>query len=309
LLNLFFYILVTPIFSTSIMRSLYLNQALGQAGEAVDRMENLTDVAPLPKAFDPKPITGYEIEFREVSFSYPGSEQKAIDGISFILPEGKTVALVGASGSGKTTIARLVPRFWDADAGRVSIGGTDVKSIAPEELMRNVSFVFQNTRLFKTSLLENIRYGSHHASRQDIDRAIELAQCREIVDKLPEGLNTRIGTAGTFLSGGEQQRVILARAILKDAPIVVLDEATAFADPENEHLIQKALGTLTRGKTVLMIAHRLSSVISVDCILVIDNGGIAEQGNHEALIDKQGLYAKLWHEYQKSVRWTIGREV
>lgn len=309
LLNLIFYILVTPIFASSIMRSIYLKRAMEQAGEAVDRIEALIDVTPLPKASDPKPVTGHDIEFREVSFSYPGSEQKAVDGISFTLPEGKTYALVGASGSGKTTVARLVPRFWDADAGRVAIGGTDVKEIAPDELMRNVSFVFQNTRLFKTSLLENIRYGSPHVTRQAIDRAVELAQCREIVDKLPEGLSTRIGTEGTYLSGGEQQRIALARAILKDAPIVVLDEATAFADPENEHLIQKALRMLTRGKTVLMIAHRLSSVATVDSILVIDNGRIAEQGDHQNLIDQQGLYAKMWHEYQKSVQWTIGRQV
>ena len=309
LLNLIFYILVTPVFASSIMRSIYLKRALEQAGEAVDRMESLTTVAPLPKASDPKPVTGHEIEFREVSFSYPGSEQKAVDGISFTLPEGKTYALVGASGGGKTTIARLVPRFWDADAGRVAVGGTDVKEIAPEELMRNVSFVFQNTRLFKTSLLENIRYGSPHATRQAVDRAVELAQCREIVDKLPKGLSTRIGTEGTYLSGGEQQRIVLARAILKDAPIVVLDEATAFTDPENEHLIQKALRTLARGKTVLMIAHRLSSVVDVDSILVIDNGRIAEQGNHRNLIDQQGLYARMWHEYQKSVQWTVGRQV
>ena len=309
LLNLIFYILVTPIFASSIMRSIYLKRALEQAGEAVDRMENLTTVEPLPKASDPKPVTGHDIEFREVSFSYPGSDQKAVDGISFTLPEGKTYALVGASGGGKTTIARLVPRFWDADAGRVAIGGTDVKEIAPEELMRNVSFVFQNTRLFKTTLMENIRYGSPHATRQAVDRAVELAQCREFVDKLPEGLNTRIGIEGTYLSGGEQQRIVLVRAILKDAPIVVLDEATAFADPENEHLIQKALRTLARGKTVLMIAHRLSSVATVDSILVIDNGRIAEQGNHRDLIDQQGLYANMWHEYQKSVQWTVGRQV
>ena len=309
LLNLIFYILVTPIFASSIMRSIYLKRAVEQAGEAVDRLENLTTVASLPKASDPKPVTGHEIEFREVSFSYPGNDRKAVDGISFTLPEGKTYALVGASGGGKTTIARLVPRFWDAGAGRVSIGGTDVKDIAPEELMRNVSFVFQNTRLFKTSLLENIRYGSPHATRLAVDRAVELAQCREIVDKLPEGLNTRIGIEGTYLSGGEQQRIVLARAILRDAPIVVLDEATAFADPENEHLIQKALKTLARGKTVLMIAHRLSSVTTVDSILVIENGRIAEQGNHRDLINQQGLYANMWHEYQKSVQWTVGRQV
>jgi ATP-binding cassette subfamily B protein len=235
--------------------------------------------------------------------------QKAIDDISFTIPEGKTYALVGASGSGKTTIARLVPRFWDADTGQVTIGGSDVKDISPKELMQHVSFVFQNTRLFKTTLLENIRYGNPHATDQAIEQAVDLAQCREIIDKLPDGLNTQIGTNGTYLSGGEQQRIALARAILKDAPIVVLDEATAFSDPENEHLIQKALGKLTQGKTVLTIAHRLTSVVDVDSILVIDRGKIAEQGNHHELINRQGLYARMWNEYQKSIEWTIGKEV
>ncbi len=309
LLNFVFYILITPIFAVSIMRSMHLNQAVGQATEAVNRMEELTDVKPLEEATEPKSINGYEIEFSEVSFRYPGSEQNALNSISFTVPEGKTFALVGASGGGKTTIARLVPRFWDAGEGRVTIGGTDVKEIASRELMRHISFVFQNTRLFKTSLLENIRYGTPGASREEIERAVDLAQCREIVDKLPERWDTRIGTEGIYLSGGEQQRVALARAILKDAPIVVLDEATAFTDPENEHLIQKALGVLTRGKTVLMIAHRLTSVVNVDTILVIKNGTIAERGSHSELIDKQGVYTKMWNDYQQSIQWTIEREV
>ena len=309
LLNLVFYILITPIFAVSVMRSMHLNQAMGQATEAVNRTEELTSVQPLKEATDPKSINGYEIEFSEVSFRYPGSEQTAIDGISFKIPEGKTFALVGASGGGKTTIARLVPRFWDVGEGKVTIGGTDVKEIASQELMGNISFVFQNTRLFKTSLLENIRYGTPGASREEIERAVDLAQCREIVDKLPDRWDTRIGTEGIYLSGGEQQRVALARAILKDAPIVVLDEATAFTDPENEHLIQKALGVLTRGKTVLMIAHRLTSVVNVDTILVIKNGRIAEQGSHPELVEKQGVYTKMWNDYQQSIQWTIEREV
>lgn len=308
LLNLVFYVLITPIFGLCIMRSMHLNQAFGQATEAVNRTETLTDVASLPEASNPKPITSHEITFKDVSFGYPGSNQKAVDGISFTLPEGKTYALVGTSGGGKTTIARLVPRFWDTDEGSVCIGDIDVKEIASGELMQHVSFVFQNTRLFKTSLLENIRYGTPEATIESIERAVDLAQCREIVEKLPEGLNTRIGTQGVYLSGGEQQRVALARAILKDAPIVVLDEATAFTDPENEHLIQKALGVLTRGKTVLMIAHRLTSVMNVDEILVVDRGRIIEQGTHYKLLEKRGQYAKMWNEYQESVQWTITRE-
>ncbi|MBE9469337.1 MAG: ABC transporter ATP-binding protein [Bacteroidetes bacterium] len=309
LVNLFFYILITPVFAQSMMKSMYMNQALGQAKEAVNRMEKLTDVEPLPVLNNPKTITGHDICFKNVSFIYPGAKQKAIDNISFIIPKGKTVALVGASGSGKTTIARLVPRFWDADTGKVCIGGTDVKEIDQKELMNNVSFVFQNTKLFKTSLLGNIKYGNLDASNEEVERAVDLAQCREIICKLPDGLNTKIGVEGTYLSGGEQQRIALARAILKDAPIVVLDEATAFTDPENEYLIQKALGKLTKGKTVLLIAHRLTSVMDADIILVIDKSKIAEQGNHYELLNKQGIYSKMWNEYQQSIKWTIGKEI
>lgn len=308
LLDLIFFILITPVFAQSVIKNMYMNQAMGQATEAVNRIETLTNVNPLPLASNPVSIRGHEISFMGASFTYPGSVQKAIDDISFTIPEGKTYALVGASGSGKTTIARLVPRFWDADTGQVTIGGTDVKDIAPKELMQHVSFVFQNTRLFKTTLLENIRYGNPQATDHAIEKAVNLAQCREIIDKLPDGLNTKIGTNGTYLSGGEQQRIALARAILKDAPIVILDEATAFSDPENEHLIQKALGKLTQGKTVLTIAHRLTSVVDVDSILVIDKGKIAEQGNHHELINRQGVYSGMWNEYQKSIQWTIGKE-
>ncbi len=308
LLNLFLYILITPVFSQSIMRSMYLNQALGQAREAVTRVENLTNTKPLSVSDTPQNITGHEISFTNVSFSYPGANQKAVDNAHFNIPEGKTVALVGPSGGGKTTIARLLPRFRDADAGQVCIGGVNVKDIAPKELMEHISFVFQNTRLFKTSLLENIKYGNPNAPLNDVEKAVDWAQCREIINKLPDGLNTRIGTEGTYLSGGEQQRIVLARAILKNAPIVVLDEATAFTDPENEHLIQMALQKLTKNKTVLMIAHRLTSVQNADNILVIKKGQIVEQGSHQELLKKEGLYTNMWNEYQQSVHWTIGKE-
>ncbi len=307
-LDLIFYILITPIFAQSLTKNTNLNQALGQAAEAVTRIEELTDVQPLPVASNLLPVTGHEISFENVSFSYPGSMQKAIDGISFTIPEGQTFALVGASGSGKTTIARLIPRFWDADFGTVSIGEIDVRDIDPKVLMRHVSFVFQNTRLFKTTLDENIRYGNPHATDDALQRAVDLAQCREIIDRLPLGLQTKIGTQGTYLSGGEQQRIGLARAILKDAPIVVLDEATAFSDPENEHLILKALEKLTKGKTVLMIAHHLTSVKNVDAILVIEKGEIAEHGGHDELLNRQGIYAGMWNEYQRSIKWTVERE-
>ena len=309
LLNFFLFVLITPVFSQSIMKSMYLNQALGQASEAIGRLENLVAYEHLTVVEHPQPVKEFSIQFEKVSFSYPGSNQKAVDDVSFTIPQGNTVALVGASGGGKTTIARLVPRFWEATEGKVLIGGINVREIAPEELMKYISFVFQNTKLFKTSLLENIKYGNPDATMEEVERAVDMAQCREIINKLPLGLNTKIGTEGTYLSGGEQQRIVLARAILKNAPIIVLDEATAFADPENEHLIQQALKELTKGKTVLMIAHRLSSITDADNILVIDKGKIAEQGTHANLLGKQGIYYHMWNEYQQSVRWTIGKEV
>ena len=309
LLNFFLFVLITPVFSQSIMKSMYLNQALGQASEAIGRLENLVAYEHLTVVEHPQPVKEFSIQFEKVSFSYPGANQKAVDDVSFTIPQGNTVALVGASGGGKTTIARLVPRFWEATEGKVLIGGINVREIAPEELMKYISFVFQNTKLFKTSLLENIKYGNPDATMEEVERAVDMAQCREIINKLPLGLNTKIGTEGTYLSGGEQQRIVLARAILKNAPIIVLDEATAFADPENEHLIQQALKELTKGKTVLMIAHRLSSITDADNILVIDKGKIAEQGTHANMLGKQGIYYHMWNEYQQSVRWTIGKEV
>lgn len=309
LLNFFLFVLITPVFSQSIMKSMYLNQALGQASEAIGRLENLVAYEHLTVVEHSQPVKEFSIQFEKVSFSYPGANQKAVDDVSFTIPQGNTVALVGASGGGKTMIARLVPRFWEATEGKVLIGGINVREIAPEELMKYISFVFQSTKLFKTSLLENIKYGNPDATMEEVERAVDMAQCREIINKLPLGLNTKIGTEGTYLSGGEQQRIVLARAILKNAPIIVLDEATAFADPENEHLIQQALKELTKGKTVLMIAHRLSSITDADNILVIDKGKIAEQGTHANLLGKQGIYYHMWNEYQQSVRWTIGKEV
>ena len=307
-LDFFLFVLITPVFSQAVMRSMYLGQALGQAQEAVGRMESLLDYTPLPIARVTETPLRFDVSFEDVSFTYPGTSRKAIDGVSFTIPEGKRYALVGASGGGKTTIARMLPRFWDADEGEVRIGGVNVKDIAPEVLMQSVSFVFQNPRLFKSSLLENIRYGNPRASLSEVNRAIDMAQCREIIDRLPQGLDTRIGAEGTYLSGGERQRVVLARAILKDAPVIVLDEATAFADPENEEQIQKALKELARGKTVLMIAHRLSSVTDADRILVISDGKVAEQGTHNELLKQNGIYCRMWNEYQQSVSWTIGKE-
>uniref|UniRef100_A0AB33IMR0 ABC transporter ATP-binding protein n=1 Tax=Prevotella sp. GTC17253 TaxID=3236793 RepID=A0AB33IMR0_9BACT len=303
--DMILYVLIAPIISVNVMKTMYLSQNLFLANEAMERLENLTCALPLPDCETPRKVKAFDICFHDVSFRYEGAEKDAVSHIDLTIPEGKTIALVGASGSGKTTIARLIPRFWDVREGCVCIGGIDVRQMDKEELMHSVSFVFQNTRLFKTSILENIRYGSPEATLEQVNRAIDLSQSREIIERLPQGLETVIGAEGTYLSGGEQQRIVLARAILKDAPIVVLDEATAFADPENEHLIRRALAHLTRGKTVLMIAHRLTTVQDADSIVVVQNGGIAEQGTHGELIACKALYYKMWNEYQKSVAWKL----
>jgi ATP-binding cassette subfamily B protein len=257
---------------------------------------------------NPKKIIKKSLEFKDVVFSYDGANKRAIDKISFKLNEGETMALVGPSGGGKTTIARLAARFWDVDEGEVLVGGVNVKDISKEELMNNISFVFQNTNLFKGTLKENVTFGKQGISDYTINKAIDASQSREIIDNLKDGLDTVIGSKGTYLSGGEQQRIALARAMVKNAPIVLLDEATAFADPENEHLIQKALHKLSQNKTSLMIAHRLTTVRDVDKILVIDDGKIVEQGSHEELMKNKGLYRTMWDEYQKTIEWKISAD-
>lgn len=299
------YVLIAPIIAANVMKAMHLSQNLFLANEAVDRLEKLTATPPLPESSKPEKAAAFDVSLRNVSFRYEAAERDAVSHIDLDIPQGKTVALVGASGSGKTTIARLIPRFWDVREGSLKIGGVDVRHMDKAMLMRNVSFVFQNTRLFKTSILENIRYGNPDATIEQVNRAVDLSQSREIIERLPQGLDTVIGAEGTYLSGGEQQRIVLARAILKDAPIVVLDEATAFADPENEHLIRQAFAHLTCGKTVLMIAHRLTTVQDADNIVVVDNGRIAEQGTHQQLMEQATLYYKMWNEYQKSVAWKL----
>ena len=299
------YVLIAPIIAANVMKAMHLSENLFLANEAVDRLEKLTATPPLPESYEPEKAAAFDVSLRNVSFRYEAAEHDAVSHINLDIPQGKTVALVGASGSGKTTIARLIPRFWDVREGSLKIGGVDVRHMDKAMLMRNVSFVFQNTRLFKTSILENIRYGNPDATIEQVNRAVDLSQSREIIERLPQGLNTVIGAEGTYLSGGEQQRIVLARAILKDAPIVVLDEATAFADPENEHLIRQAFAHLTCGKTVLMIAHRLTTVQDADNIVVVDNGRIAEQGTHQQLMEQATLYYKMWNEYQKSVAWKL----
>ena len=305
IVNMMIYVLVTPLFSQCVMRSMYLSNATNQAGIAVDRINDIARTKDLEVCDNPVPMQKFDVEFRNVNFTYPDTDKQVLSDISLTVPAGHTVALVGPSGGGKSTIAKLLPRFFDVEEGEITIGGISVKQIDPKELMKNISFVFQNTRLFKMSILDNVRYGTPDATLEQVNEALDLAQCREIIDKLPNGIHTVIGSKGTYLSGGEQQRVVLARAILKNAPIVVLDEATAFADPENERLIQEALRKLAKGKTVLMIAHRLTSIVNADEILVIENGEIVERGTHNELIEKSGVYAKMWAEYQQSTTWTL----
>lgn len=308
LLDFLFYSLFTPVCTTMMNRVMFAGEQLMAAKSAVTRIEGILKEQPLADAAHTMEPKNASVTFENVSFSYPGTEVRALDGISFEIPECKTVALVGASGSGKSTAAQLIPRFYDASEGSVRIGGADVRKIDKKLLMDQIAFVFQNTKLFKDTLFENIRAARSEATREQVMQAAELAQCREIIDRLPDGLDTIVGNGGTYLSGGENQRIALARAILKDAPIIVLDEATAFADAENEHRMQLAFEKLTKGKTVLMIAHRLSTIQNADLILVFDEGKIIERGTHDELLMAKGRYASMWNDYQTSIQWKVEKE-
>lgn len=307
LLDFIFYILFTPACAMMMTRIMYCSESLMQADEAVQKLNEVMLAEPLPQAKNTQKLKDASVRFDKVTFTYPNTSQPALKRVSFTLPQGSTVAFVGPSGGGKTTVASLIPRFWDAQEGRVLVGGVDVRELDSQQLMQNVAFVFQDTHLWKTSLLENIRAACPNATRQQVLQAAKAAQCDDILQKLPEGIDTVIGAKGIYLSGGEQQRVALARAILKDAPIIVLDEATAFADPENEYQIQKAFEQLTRGKTVLLIAHRLSTVKHADNIIVLQEGEIVEQGTHETLLQADGTYAQMWRNYQTAAQWKVGK--
>ena len=301
-----FYAVFSAIISTSLAKIMFASSGTMLARTALSRIDTVMNAPILAQSENPKIPDGNRIEFSHVTFTYDGNEVPALSDVSFTAENGETVALVGPSGGGKTTAASLIPRFWDVNEGEVKIGGVNVKEIEQKVLMEKISFVFQASRLFKTSILENVRSARPNASREEVIQALKDAQCMDIIEKLPDGIDTQIGSKGTYLSGGEQQRIALARAILKDSPIVVLDEATAFADPENEALIHAALKRLTKGKTVIMIAHRLSTVIGADKIFVLSDGKILENGTHESLKNAGGLYAKMWADYNTAAEWKIG---
>ena len=303
--NFAFYAVFSAIISTALAKIMFAASGMMLSDTALGRIQPVMDAPTLAVPEHPQTPKDNRVVFRDVSFTYDGAQSPALSHVSFTAEPGETVALVGPSGGGKTTAASLIPRFWDADTGTVEVGGMDVRQLDPHVLMEQVAFVFQNNRLFKASILENVRAARPGASREQVLAALEAAQCGDILEKLPQGLDTVIGTEGTYLSGGEAQRIALARAILKDAPIVVLDEATAFADPENEALIQKAFARLTKDRTVIMIAHRLSTVVGADKILVLEGGRVTEQGTHGELITAGGLYTRMWADYNQAIQWKM----
>lgn len=308
--NFMFYIIFTPICAVMMMKIMTVSQDWMLASCALDSIEAILNENPLVDPINPQKPKNHSIEFEGVYFDYENvdGDEHILNDVNLKINENETVALVGPSGGGKTTIASLIPRFWDVNQGSIKVGDVDVRSISTKELMKNISFVFQNTTLFKDSIYNNVAIGRKGASRDDVKKALSLTQCDDIIDELPDGINTVIGSEGTYLSGGQQQRIALARAVLKDAPIIILDEATALADPENEYLIQKAISEITKDKTVIMIAHRLSSVKNVDKIYVVENGRIVEEGNHHTLIDSGGIYSRMWDEFNQSIQWKVKSE-
>ncbi len=309
--NFMFYIIFTPICAVMMNRVMTVSQDWMLASYALDGIEAILNEKPLVEATNPQKPKNHSIAFEGVYFDYEENDgdEHILNDVNLEINENDSVALVGPSGGGKTTIASLIPRFWDVNQGSIKVGNVDVRDISTKELMENISFVFQNTTLFKDSIYNNVAIGRKGASREDVKKALSLAQCDDIIDELPDGIDTVIGSEGTYLSGGQQQRIALARAILKDAPIIILDEATALADPENEYLIQKAISQITKDKTVIMIAHRLSTVKNVDKIFVVENGRIVEEGNHDTLVDSEGLYSRMWEEFNQSIQWKVKNEV
>ncbi|WP_407424762.1 ABC transporter ATP-binding protein [Methanobrevibacter sp.] len=311
LADFMFYVIFTPICAVMMNKIMTVSQDWMLASHALEGIEEILATEPLVESTNPQKPKNHSIEFEGVYFDYEktDSDEHILNDITLKISENETVALVGPSGGGKTTIASLIPRFWDVNEGSIKVGEIDVRKISTKDLMKNISFVFQNTTLFKDSIYNNVAIGRKGASRDEVEKALSLAQCDDIIDELPDGIDTVIGSEGTYLSGGQQQRIALARAILKDAPIIILDEATALADPENEYMIQKAISEITKDKTVIMIAHRLSTVKNVDKIYVVENGRIVEKGSHDTLVENKGLYSRMWDEFNQSIQWKVKSEV
>ena len=307
LLNLLFYIIITPVISLTLTRIMYMSENELVVADALARVDSVLDAEPVPENDHPQHPKDASVSLKDVHFSYDGKTD-VIEGVSLKIQPGQTVAFVGPSGGGKSTLANLVCRFFDVQSGSVRVGGADVRDIPKEELMDTISFVFQNSRLLKGSILDNVRLGRPQATEAEVLAALKAAQCMDIIEKFPAGIHTVIGTKGVYLSGGEQQRIAIARAMLKNAPILILDEATAFADPDNEAKVQAAFARLAKGKTVLMIAHRLSTVANADCIYVVQDGRITETGTKDELCTQNGLFARMWQEYQASVQWKVAKE-
>ena len=307
LLNLLFYIIITPVISLTLTKIMYMSESKMIVADALQRIDSVLDAEAVPESQCPRHPEDGSVTLTDVHFSYDGKTD-VIKGVSLQVQPGQTVALVGPSGGGKSTLASLIVRFFDVGSGSIRIGGADVRDIPKEELMDTVSFVFQNSRLLKGSILDNVKLGRPDATEEEVLAALRTAQCMDIIEKFPEGVHTVIGTKGVYLSGGEQQRIAIARAVLKNAPILILDEATAFADPDNEAKVQAAFAELAKGRTVIMIAHRLSTVADADCIYVVRDGQIEEAGTRDELCARDGLFAKMWQDYQSSVQWKVEKE-
>lgn len=306
LLNLLFYIIITPIITVTLNKIMYSSENKMLVEDALKRVDGILEREPLEQAKEPKMPKDASIVFENVSFRYKDGITDALHGVNLKIEPGEHVAFVGPSGGGKTTLASLIARFFDVTEGKLFVGGVDVREIADEKLMETVSFVFQDSMLLKMSIYDNIRMGKKDATKEQVLHALKEAQCMDIIEKMPQGIDTVIGTRGTYVSGGEAQRLSIARAMLKDAPILILDEATAFADPDNEVKVQEAFSRLSKGKTVIMVAHRLSSVTNADRICVLKDGEIVETGNHESLTKQNGIYAHMWKEYNQSIQWKVG---
>ena len=307
LLNLIFYIVITPVISLTLTKMMYMSENNMIVKDALERIDGVLSVGPMSESKTPEHPADSSVELNDVHFSYDGKNE-VIRGVSMNIGAGQTVALIGPSGGGKSTLAGLIARFFDVKSGSIKVGGADIREIPKEELMNAVSFVFQDSKLIKATIAENVKLGKPDATDEEVAAALHAAQCDDIIQKFPDGAGTTIGTKGVYLSSGERQRIAIARAVLKNAPIIILDEATAFADPDNEAKVQKAFSELSKGKTVIMIAHRLSTVADADCIYVIKDGLIAESGRRDELLEKNGVFAEMWKEYAASVEWKVAKE-